>query len=69
METVQSYLTYHSFEGGALSAEYARELLVDAIGCGFLVDAQDINQINVDLEVKAANESAARMMHRMGVQP
>jgi|14_taG_2_1085336.scaffolds.fasta_scaffold00637_21 hypothetical protein len=55
METVHTFLEYHAFEGGELSSEYARELLIDAINCGLICDAQSINQIDVERETRAAN--------------
>lgn len=66
METVQSFLTYHAFEGGNLTVAAARELLVDAIADRFLIDAQHIGQVDVASETAAANETAARMLERMG---
>lgn len=65
METVQTYLTYHAFEGGYLTVPAARELLADAIADGFLIDAQCIGQIDIARETAAANETAARMAARM----
>jgi hypothetical protein len=65
METVQTYLTYHAFEGGYLTVRYARELLADAIACGLLSDAQYIGQVDVARETAIANETAARMAARM----
>lgn len=65
METVQTYLTYHAFEGGYLTVRYARELLIDAIADGFLSDAQCIGQIDVARETAIANETAARMGARL----
>jgi hypothetical protein len=65
-ETVQSFLTYHAFEGGHLTPSYAREILIDALQDGFLIDAQCIGQIDVTKETKIANDTAARMAARMG---
>jgi hypothetical protein len=59
METVHTFLEYHAFEGGELSPEYARELLIDAIDCGLICDAQSINQIDVKREARAANRRAS----------
>lgn len=67
METVQSFLTYHAFEGGNLAPSYAREILRAAIDDGFLVDAASIDEIDVETETAIANETAARMARRMGV--
>ena len=61
METVQTFLEYHAFEGGELSPQYARELLINAIECGLLSDAQSINQIDVEREAHSANRRAALM--------
>lgn len=66
METVQSFLTYHAFEGGDLSVELARRYLIDAISDKFLVDADSIDSIDVVEETRIANETAARMAARMG---
>lgn len=66
METVQSFLAYHAFEGGFLSAAYAEEILRDAIADGFLVDASCIDEIDIGKETQIANETAARMARRMG---
>ena len=60
MENIQTFLQYHAFEGGKLSTEYARELLLEAIDCGLLIDAQSIDEIDVDRETKAANKRAAQ---------
>lgn len=67
METVQSFLTYHAFEGGKLTTANAREYLIDAINDGLIIDARCIDQINVERETKIANETAAAMAARMGV--
>ena len=66
METVQSFLTYHAFEGGRLTFEEARKLLEDALMDCFLIDAQSIDQVDVEAETRIANATAARMLEKMG---
>jgi hypothetical protein len=66
METVQSFLTYHAFEGHGIGPTRARKYLIEAINDGLIIDAQSIDQINVELETEIANTSAARMAARMG---
>jgi hypothetical protein len=61
METIQTFLQYHAYEGGELSPQYAREILIDAIDCGLICDAQSINQIDIERETIAANSRAKIM--------
>jgi hypothetical protein len=66
METVQSFLTYHAYEGRGIGAARARRYLVEAIGDGLIIDAQCITEIDVEAETEIANATAARMAARMG---
>lgn len=66
METVQSFLTYHAFEGGGIGPTRARRYLIEAISDGLIIDAYSIDQIDVEKETDLANETAARMAERIG---
>jgi hypothetical protein len=69
MESIQSFLEYHAIEGGELSPEYARELVLDASDGGMTFDVQKGELAGFDFVAasRSANNAAIRF-NRGGAQ-